>query len=247
MSDMPVTEASLSAEPPFPGLLSRVIGVITDPTATFAHVVRIPKVAGVLFLLSLVIGLAQGLPQFTERGRAAALEMQVQQMERFGMEVTDELYQQMQQRSRSNLGAYSVIVGSFVGMPFVAVLMTAILWALFNTVMGGTATFKQVMAVLVHSQVISTLGVLFAAPIMYARGVMSSTGVANLAALMPGLDETSFLAKFLGMVDLFTIWWIVVLAIGLATLYRKKSGSIATGLFIFYGLIALGIAYFTAG
>jgi len=247
MSDMPVTESSLTTDAPLPGLLSRVIGVITAPTATFAHVVRTPKVAGVLFLLSLAVGLAQGLPQFTERGRAAALEMQVQQMENFGMEVSDEMYQQMQQRSRSNIGAYSVIVGSFVGMPFVAVLMTAILWAIFNTVMGGTATFKQVMAVLVHSQVISTLGVLFAAPIMYARGAMSSTGVANLAALMPGLDETSFLAKFLGMVDLFMIWWIVVLAIGLAALYRKKSGSIATGLFIFYGLIALGIAYFTAG
>jgi hypothetical protein len=81
---------------------------------------------------------------------------------------------------------------------------------------------------------------------MYARGVMSS-GVANLGALLPMLDVTSFLAKLLGMIDLFAIWWVMVLAIGLAALYKKKAGSIATGLFVFYGLIALVIAFFTAG
>ena len=74
-----------------------------------------------------------------------------------------------------------------------------------------------------------------------------TNGVANLGALLPMLDETSFLAKFLGMVDLFTIWWVVVLSIGLAALYKKQVGSIATGLFIFYGIIALVISYFTAG
>jgi hypothetical protein len=199
-----------------------------------------------LFLVAVLIGVAQGLPQFTERGRAAALEMQVQQMETFGMEVTDEVYQQMAQRSQSNLTGYIAIVSVIIVLPIGAVIITALLWVVFNTVMGGTASFKHVMAIVVHSQVISVLGALFAAPIMYARGVMSS-GVANLGALLPMLDETSFLAKLLGMIDLFAIWWVMVLAIGLAALYKKKAGSIATGLFVFYGLIALVIAFFTAG
>jgi hypothetical protein len=94
--------------------------------------------------------------------------------------------------------------------------------------------------------VISAVGTLFAAPIMYARGVMT-TGVANLGALLPMLDETSYLAKVLGMVDLFVIWWVVVLSIGLAALYKKQTRSIATGLFVFYGILVLVIAYFTAG
>ena len=243
MSAATETDASSTA---LPGLLSRAIGIITSPTATYAHVVRKPKVAGILFLVGLVIGLAQGLPQLTERGRAASLELQVQQMERFGMTVTDEIYQQMEQRSRSPLAAIMTIVGTMVGMPFMTVIMSLLLWVVFNAIMGGTATFKHVMSVVAHSQVISAVGYLFAAPIMYARGVMT-TGVANLGALLPMLDETSFLAKFLGMVDLFVIWWIVVLSIGLATLYKKQVRSIATGLFIFYGILALCIAYFMAG
>lgn len=246
MSGDTATDPSTPAIPPLPGLFSRIIGIITSPSATYAHIVRTPKVAGVLFVTALLGGLAQGVPQLTERGRAAALEMQVQQTENLGFTVTDEMYQQMEQRSKSPLAAVFTIVGSVVFMPFVAVLMTVLLWGVFNTILGGTASFKHVMAVLAHSFVISTLGALFSAPIMYARGTMS-TGVANLGALLPMLDETSFLAKFLGMIDLFLVWWLVVLAIGLAALYKKQTRSIATGLFVFYGIIVLAIAYFTAG
>jgi hypothetical protein len=240
------TDPSHETATALPGLLSRAIGIITSPGATYAQIVRKPKVAGNLFLVSLVIGLAQALPQLTERGRAAALEMQVQQMERFGVTVTDEVYQQMEQRSRSSFGAVSTLVGTMVGMPFMTVIMTLLLWVVFNAILGGTGTFKHVMAVVAHSQVISAVGTLFAAPIMYARGVMT-TGVANLGALLPMLDETSYLAKVLGMVDLFVIWWVVVLSIGLAALYKKQTRSIATGLFVFYGILVLVIAYFTAG
>jgi hypothetical protein len=202
-------------------------------------------VAGILFLVALVIGLAQGLPQLTERGRAATLELQVQQMERFGMTVTDAMYQQMEQRSRTSLSPILTIVGTMVGMPFVVVIMTLLLWVVFNAILGGTGTFKHVMSVVAHAQVIPAVGYLFAAPIMYARGVMT-TGVANLGALLPMLDETSFLAKVLGMIDLFQIWWVIVLSIGLAALYKKQARSIATGLFIIYGIIVLVIAYFTS-
>lgn len=233
---------------PLPGLLARAIGIITAPGAMYVHVVRSPKVAGMMFLVAVLQGLAIGVPQFTERGKAAALEMQVQGMETFGVTVTDEMYQQMEQRSRSsNLGAYMAIVTQFAGVPFGALILTVLLWAVFNTVMGGTATFKQVMAVLVHSQIISALGTVFSAPIMYARGVMQAGSVANLGAAFPMLDESSFAAKALGAVDLFLIWWVIVLSIGLAILFKKKTASIATGLFVVYGLIVIAIAYFTAG
>lgn len=243
-STMPTPASPDSA--PIPGLLSRAIGIITSPGAMYAHVVRSPKVAGMMFLVAVLQGLAIGVPQFTDRGKAAALEMQVQMIENFGGTVTDEMYQQMEQRSRnSNLGAYTTIAGQFAGVPFGALVITVILWGVFNTIMGGTATFKQVMSVLVHSQIISALGTVFSAPIMYARGVMTAGSVANLGAALPMLDESSFAAKALGSVDLFVIWWIIVLSIGLATLFKRKTAGIATGLFVVYGIIALAIAYFT--
>ncbi len=241
MAESHMTSPTLDA-PPLPGLLSRFMGVITSPGETFQHVVRTPKVAGMLFVICALTALSQGLPQFTEQGRAAALEMQVQQTEKWtGEPISDEAYAQMQKQSQ--YGPYLALIGSFVFVPFMSVIFTAILWAAFNTVLGGTASFKHVMAVLVHSQVISTLSAVVAAPIMYARGQVSASGIANLGALVP-LDESSFLAKFIGMIDLFVIWWVVVLAIGLATLYKRSTTGVATGLFITYAVIALVFAYF---
>jgi hypothetical protein len=41
------------------------------------------------------------------------------------------------------------------------------------------------------------------------------------------LDETSPLARFFGIVDLLVIWWVVVLAIGMSTLYRQPARRLA--------------------
>jgi hypothetical protein len=240
MSGATVTDPSTPTTPPLPGLLSRAIGIITAPGATYEHIVRTPKVAGILFLVALVTALAAGLPQFTERGQAAMLDMLSQQGQ------SDAQLEAVQKLASSGLLGYVAMVNMMVFIPLSSVIIAGLLWVVFNTVMGGTATFKHSLAVVAHSQVISALGALFAAPIIYARGTMSRS-VANLSALLPMLDETSFLSKVLGMVDFFLVWWVVVLSIGLATLYKKKTGSVATGLFIFYGIVVLAIAYFTAG
>ena len=65
------------------------------------------------------------------------------------------------------------------------------------------------------------------------------TSATNLAVLLPMLDEKSFLGRLLGMIDLFIIWWLLVLAIGLAVLYRRRTQPIAIALFGVYAVIAL--------
>ena len=54
------------------------------------------------------------------------------------------------------------------------------------------------------------------------------------------IDEGSFLGKLLGMIDLFIVWWVIVLAIGLGVLYRRRTQPIAIALFGVYAVIALG-------
>ena len=58
----------------------------------------------------------------------------------------------------------------------------------------------------------------------------------------PFLDENSFAARMLGSIDLFLIWWMVSLAIGLGVLYRRRTGPIATTLLVVYVTIGLIIA-----
>ena len=211
------------------GVLRRAIGVIVSPGETFAEVARNPRPAGVLFLACLVIAVATGAPQLTERGRVAILDLQVQQIERFtGQPVNDEMYAQLENQSR--YGAYLTAGQTFVMMPVVSIVVAGILWVVFSAVLGGAAPFKSVLAVVTHSQIIAALGAVAAVPIQYVQGIQSMAGPFNLGALAPMLDPQGFLAMFLGAISVFAIWQLIVVAIGLGALYRRRTSGIAIGL-----------------
>jgi hypothetical protein len=234
MSDAAVLTA------PAPGLFQRAVGIIVSPGATFRTVVASPRPAGILLLACIVISLAQAVPQFTERGQRAALDMQVQQMERFtGKPVAPEQYAQMEKMSRYT--RYFTIVGVFVFVPIVCLVLTAVYWAIFNAILGGSALFKQVLGVVTHTAVIAALGALLAAPIQYAQGVQTTSGPFNLGAIAPMLDPGSFLFNLLSGISFFTLWQLVVTAIGLGVLYRRKSTGIAIALLTAYVLIASAV------
>ena len=95
-------------------------------------------------------------------------------------------------------------------------------------------------AIVAHSSLITALQNLFALPFYYVRETMSSP--TSLAVFAPFLEETSFLARLLGSIDLFQIWSTVSLAIGLGVLYKRRTTPIATSLFIVYFVIVAAIA-----
>jgi hypothetical protein len=219
-------------------LVARFIGVISAPRATFESVVAHPKWFGMLALTTLIVTVCTTLPMTTEAGREALLDTQVRQMESFGMQVNDQMYEQM--RSRIGIAPYTTAAGVIVMSPMIGAFLAGILFAIFNAAMGGTASFKQVFAVVVHAGAISALGQLFTGPLNYVRGTMASA--TNLSVLLPMLPDGSFAARLAGMIDLFVIWWLFVLAVGIAVLYRRRTQPIAVSLFAVYGVIAIGVA-----
>ena len=221
-------------------LFARFLGIITAPKATYQNVVAHPRVLGMLLLTSVIVAFGAALPMTTEAGKQAALDQQVSQLEAFGMQVSDEAYEQM--RKGMAIAPYTTGISVLIASPIIAAILAGILFAVFNAAMGGDASYKQILAVLVHAGVISALGQLFAGPFNYLRG--STSNPTTLGALLPMIDDTSFIGRLLGMMDLFIIWWVIVLAIGLAVLYRRRTQPIAITLFGIYALIAVGVAAF---
>jgi hypothetical protein len=235
---MPTTTAVTGTAPAPQGLLARFIGIITSPKATFEGVVAHPKWLGMFLLTTVIVTFGTVLPMTTEGGKQATLDTQVRQMESFGMTVNDEMYAQMQKRMA--YAPYTTSAGIVIGSPLILVIFAGILFAVFNAAMGGTASFKQLIAVCVHAGVVSSAGQLFTGPLNYFRGTMASA--TNLSVLLPMFQEGSFVGRLAGMVDLFVIWWLIVLAMGLGVLYRRRTQPIAIGLFTVYAVIALAAA-----
>jgi hypothetical protein len=227
-----MTETAAPVQPM--SLFSRAIGIITAPKATYENVVAAPRPFGILLICALLIGIGSTIPQLTENGRKAALDMQVKGMERMGMTVTPEIYQRLETQSQNKLLKLLGAAGTLIVLPIIALVITSILWAVFNAIMGGTATFKQVLAVVTHSYVITTLAVIAALPIQMMQAKIVMGGPFNLGALAPGIDETSTIARFLSSISVFSLWGWWVTAVGLGVLYKRNATSIAIGLILVF-------------
>lgn len=235
---MPNTTVSTGAAAAPLGFAARFIGVITSPKDTFHAIAAHPKWFGMLVLTTLIIAAGAALPMTTEAGREATLRASVEGMESFGMTVSDQMYEQM--RGRMWFAPYQTLASVLIASPIMTLILAGILFVVFNVALGGGATFKQLFTVMVHASVISALQQLFTGPVNYFRGAVTSA--TNLAVLLPMVDPKSFAGRILAMTDLFLIWYLLVLAIGLGVLYRRRTPPIALSLYAVYAIGVLVIA-----
>ena len=241
-----LTASPAAAGTPGPNLLARIVGVLFSPESTFRAVVARPRWLGVM-AITLVIGAAcQYVILSSPELQDAIIDQQVRAMNSQGAASE----QQIAGIERF-IGLLPVIyaVATFILGPLFVAAIAGILVGIFTTLMGGQGTFKQMYAVLAHSGVISTLSGVFSAALV-AAGV-APVGVrppgANLGIFVPMLDEKSFVYVMLQTLDIFLLWWLVVLAIGIGVLYKRRPGGIASTLIGIYVAIALLVATFASG
>ena len=220
------------------GFPARILGVIFAPRATYADVAARPAWLGAMLVVLALTGGSTFAFLSTEIGKNAMLDQQRQTMESFGVKLNEQAMQRMEEGA--GRAPYFAVISQAVFLPVAALAIAGIALAVFNAILGGDARFKQVYAIVVFSGVILALGAIFVLPLDYARETMSSP--TTLSVFLPFLEENSFLARFLGSIDLIRVWWFVSLSIGLAVLYKKRTGPIAVTLLVVYAVIALVVA-----
>jgi hypothetical protein len=235
---MTQTPAPDPATAPAKSLPARFAGILFAPRATYAAVAAHPRWLGIFLTVFLVSGSAAAALMSTQVGRDAVIEQQMASRESFGRPMTQAEIDRVEQFAPYFV--YVTPVFQLFGFGGGALLISGLAFAVFNAMLGGDATFKQVFAIVVHSGVVLAALSIFTTPLAYARGSLS--GATNLGVFLPFLDDTSFVARLLGSIDLIFIWWIVSLAIGLGVLYRKRTGPIATTMIAVYAAIGLIIA-----
>lgn len=232
------TRSSQPASAPARGLAARVIGVLTSPRATYADVAAHPRWLGVLVVVLIATIVPTTWLLSTDVGQRAVIDQWLQTLEAFGRTVSDAQYEQMERMAPYLV--YFTAVSQIISLPLIAFAIAGIALAIFNGALGADASFRQVFAVVLFSSVVTGLRALFSTPLNYARESLSSP--TNLAAVLPVFENNTFGDRLLGSIDLFLLWWIVNLAIGLGVLYKRRTAPIAAVMFIVYGAIALTIA-----
>ncbi len=219
-------------------LPARLAGVIFSPAATFKSIAAHPKWLGAFLVVLLALSGAQFAFLSTKVGQEAMLDQQMKRIESMGGTVTQQQEEQQEKMlpfMRYIVGGATLVFGTVMTFAF-----AGILYAVFTAMMGGEASYKQVLAVTTHAGAVQLLQIAFSMPLNYVRETMTSP--TNLGVFVPFLDETSVIARFLGVIDLFLIWWLIVLAIGVGVLYRRKTAPIFASFMGVYVAIAAIVA-----
>ena len=227
--------------PPSPdnlSLLGRVRGVVFRPRSTFTAVVMRPRAAGLLIILTAVSCAATGGLLATDVGQVALVDQWERTALAFGRPVDDARYAEMQNLSRYGV-PYAAAMAA-VRIPVAATAIASVLYGVFAA-RGRRAAFRQALSVTAHAGVILVLRDVVVAPLNYMQESLASPVTLN--QLFGMFDEASPLARFFALIDLFMLWWIVVLAIGVAALYRVRIRRVAASLLGIY----VGIAVLLAG
>lgn len=214
----------------------RLIGVVTSPARTFELLRDNPQWIVALVVLALIGG---GVGQFAQ-SRVDSADMVRTFMERSSRDFTDEQIEEAIARQEGQSPAIGIVF-TFLFMVLVPLLGALYFW-IGTRLFGGDPSYRQSLATLVHAMV-PWWGIksLLTVPALLARDEISyeeaTSGLlpSNLAFLVS--DEASLALKGLAAsIDLFSIWSLVLMAIGFSIVARvsKLSSGVLT-----FGLWAL--------
>jgi hypothetical protein len=217
--------------------LSRLLGMLRSPRRTLAAGIARPRSLDLALLIVLIAATCSVGFLLTRVGRLAALDQEVRQLESVGTVVTDHTYGEVREweRYRPLISVAAILVG----WP----LMWAASAALIQAAGKRTArdvTYAQVFTVLVYASSVFALRAVVAAPVNYMRESLG--GATSLAVLVPGLGDATFAARLFGAIDIFALWWVALVAVGLGMLYRTRATSIARWLLGAYATGAAALA-----
>ena len=190
--------------------MRRVTGVLRHPRATMAEVVRHPAFITTWVFVLLVAAVCGGLLLSTPIGQQALVDERVRVTEALGGRVDDAAYDRL--RSDPPVSIYLTSGGRLLLTPPATLLVAAGLVGLAR-LGGARVTFVTALAVAVHATVVLALQQVVAAPIHYVNE--SLTSPTNLAGLLRVFDEGSVPARLFGAIDVFGVWWMWLLAVGL--------------------------------
>jgi hypothetical protein len=207
-------------------------GVLVRPRRAFDRVVANPQWTGLLALSTVLALVAAAWVMSTTVGQQALVDQWERTAAALGHEVDDAGYSQLEGWSR--YGALYGLATTLLTGPALAFGVAGLLHLAF----GRSRPWTAAMAVAAHAGVVLTLRQIVAAALTYGRETTAST--LSLGALMfPGLDAASSAARMLGFIDVFVLWWVVLLAIGAGRLYRRRVRSTALAFVGVYVVLAV--------
>ncbi|HUQ89433.1 MAG TPA: YIP1 family protein [Vicinamibacterales bacterium] len=220
--------------------MHRVTAVLVHPRSTMAEVVRHPAFLATWVVVLLAVAVCGGLLLSTPVGRQALVDERVRVTEALGGRVNDAEYAGLQADLPRSV--YVTSGGRLLLTPPVTMLVAAGL-LLLARLDGARISYATALAITVHATVVLALQQIVATPLHYAAE--SLTSPTNVAGLLRVFDEGTWPARLFGTIDVFGLWWMWLLSVGLAAATARPARRYLWRLLAVYvGVAALVAAVF---
>jgi hypothetical protein len=199
--------------------ISKLGLIFTNPTKVFENLARYPSWIGPTVVI-LVISLVSGF-LMRDLGVQAQKE-KIIQSERIPEERKEMILERMGQGADSPLQMI-MMFGSIAIFVFASIAIVAGLFLFSgNTLLGGSATYKSMLAVYAWGFLVSVPEAIIKIPLALAKN--SIHVYTSLAIFFDTSESETTLFKIANAVDIFAIWRIVLWAIGFSIVYRFTRG-----------------------
>jgi len=221
MSDGVMVE---SGQPMSQGM--RVVNTFVAPSKTFMDILKSAN-CWLPILLTLIVGVGFSYAVDKKVGFEAVTETRVAQSE-----MAQERWQQATPVQRAMQVKVTRIISYAFIVPILIFMLihVLLLWATFNFVLGAQTTFPQVFAVAMFAGLPKMFIYLLSAGLLFAGVGLDNFDMNNPAGTNVGyfLSGSSPAVKVAGsFFDIFGIWSLILLAIGMSIISKKKLGSAA--------------------
>ena len=222
-------------------MIRRIAGVVLRPRATLDELAARPAWVATWAFILITWALCGGWLLASDIGQQALIDERVRVIEAFGGTVSDADYQAL--LLRPPYWVYVTSGGRALLLPVTTLVVALALWVVARAE-GAAATLTQTLSLVVHASVVLLIGQVIATPLHYLRE--SLTSPLNLSAVLPLMEEGSFQSRMFGTIDLFAVWWAVLLAVSLSILTQRRVGRYLTAIAVvflgFGGVVAAIIA-----
>ena len=215
MGDVMVKPAD--ADTPAQSFPERLLGIFISPAETLADVARKPGFLAPLIAV-VIAAIAVTETMLWKIGMERIVRMSIEQSSRASSMSPDQMDQAVRQGAR--IGAIFAHIGGIVVPPIALLIIAGLGLLIVNLIFGAQTKFKKVFSLICYANLVSLLGSLMAVAVILfgdpdhfnAQNPVPS----NVGFFLNPREVSKPLYSLASSADIFTIWLLILIAVGLA-------------------------------
>jgi hypothetical protein len=246
MGDVMVKPAD--ADTPAQSFPERLMGIFISPGETLADVARKPDFLAPLILL--VLGaIAVTETMLWKIGMERIVRMSIEQSSRASSMSPEQMDQAVSQGAR--IGGILAHIGGVVGPPIGLLIIAGLGLLIVNLILGAQAKFKTVFSLICYADLVTLLGTLMAVAVILFGDPdhfnAQNPIPANVGFFLNPHEVSKPLYSLASSADIFTIWFLILIAIGLSEGTGRKVKPLSiflvyAGFWVIWILVKMGLS-----